>query len=384
MDHLPTSVDVAVSGGAFGHALAAAFARAQPDQPVLYLVDSDQAVADIREKGFAEHRFAKQLDAAGAGRVGLAEALRFPGNVIPTTHAAYAANGSQIQRLYVPAYKTVGLRERVGTEHGRYADLLGSECGVLSVAKGMEAGTHALPHEILKSIFGSRREVGVLLGGNLALDLAVGNPMIAEVAGSKKLTKDVQNLLDGSGMRVYRSRDVRKLDIAGPVKNVHAVFAGMVHALKQGASAEAAVTTRALAECERIAYALKFRFQFLQSAAGKLAGLRHRRGSDLRSMSVGRGVVNDYVLSVQHGATRNYAAGVKITELMQAGMSAQDAILVVSREDTVEGIDAVFPLTEFINRIGIPAPLIDILSKVLSDQMTLEEAKQFLMARPTR
>ena len=78
----------------------------------------------------------------------------------------------------------------------------------------------------------------------------------------------VQRALSTRSFRVYSSDDVVGVELAGAVKNVIAIAAGIVDGLGYGHNTVAALVTRGLAEISRLAVALGGRADTLAGLAG--------------------------------------------------------------------------------------------------------------------
>ena len=78
----------------------------------------------------------------------------------------------------------------------------------------------------------------------------------------------VQRALATGSFRVYSSEDVIGVELAGAVKNVIAIAAGIVDGLGYGHNTVAALITRGLAEIARLAVALGGRPDTLAGLAG--------------------------------------------------------------------------------------------------------------------
>jgi glycerol-3-phosphate dehydrogenase (NAD(P)+) len=99
--------------------------------------------------------------------------------------------------------------------------------------------------------------VCALSGPNLAGEIARGLPATTVAASSEEApAADVQRLFTDSSFRVYTSRDVAGVELAGALKNVVALAAGVADGMQQGDNAKAALMTRGLAEMSRLGHAL--------------------------------------------------------------------------------------------------------------------------------
>ncbi len=130
---------------------------------------------------------------------------------------------------------------------------------IVSVAKGIENTTSLRPDEILKDVLGSNNKCVVFSGPTIADELIRKLPATACIAcGDIKLAEKVQHVLsdDVDWLRVYTNTDVLGVELAGAMKNVIAIAAGIVDGIGAGDNAKAALLTRGLAEISRLGIAL--------------------------------------------------------------------------------------------------------------------------------
>ena len=126
---------------------------------------------------------------------------------------------------------------------------------VLSVVKGIEEHTHARMSEVIAEELPGR-PVAVLSGPNLAREIAAGKPAGTVIASDDaELAAELASVLANERFRVYTNPDVIGVELAGALKNVVALAAGMVDGLGFGDSAKAGIITRGLAEITRLGVA---------------------------------------------------------------------------------------------------------------------------------
>lgn len=137
---------------------------------------------------------------------------------------------------------------------------------VLSVAKGVETGTLLRPTQIIADVLrttgrddpdGAPRRIGCLSGPTIAAELARCLPaaMIA-ASDDPHFARSVQALFGTSWMRVYTNTDLVGVELAGAMKNVIAIAAGIVDGLRAGNNAKSALLARGLAEITRLGAAM--------------------------------------------------------------------------------------------------------------------------------
>jgi glycerol-3-phosphate dehydrogenase (NAD(P)+) len=139
---------------------------------------------------------------------------------------------------------------------------------VLSVVKGIEYGTFARPSQIIKATVGSR-SVSVLSGPSHAEELARGLPASVVVSGTAEdLNNRIRDLLSHQTFRVYTSSDALGVELAGALKNLLGIAAGICDGLGFGDNAKAALLTRGLVEIGRLGVELGGKHETFYGLAG--------------------------------------------------------------------------------------------------------------------
>lgn len=138
---------------------------------------------------------------------------------------------------------------------------------IISVSKGIEIATLRRPSEIIIETLGSH-EVCAASGPNIAGEMARHLPATMVVAAEscagpgaphiadEPLAMQVQELLTTPALRVYRNTDLLGVELAGALKNVIAIAAGILDGMGAGNNAKAALLTRGLVEITRLGTAL--------------------------------------------------------------------------------------------------------------------------------
>lgn len=127
---------------------------------------------------------------------------------------------------------------------------------IVSLAKGLEAGTRKRMTEVARDELPAH-PAGVLTGPNLAKEILAGDAAAAVIAFTDTtIAERLQPLFASKLFRVYTSTDVVGCEIAGVLKNVVALAAGMADGLGTGNNTRAAVITRGLAELTRLGVAM--------------------------------------------------------------------------------------------------------------------------------
>jgi glycerol-3-phosphate dehydrogenase (NAD(P)+) len=174
-------------------------------------------------------------------------------------------------------------------------------------------------------------------GPNLAREVAAGQPTATVVAVLDAAVADrLQQLFMSPTFRVYTNPDVVGCEIAGALKNVLAIGAGMAHGLEYGDNTKAALITRGLAELARLGVAL---------------------GGDPLTFA-GLAGMGDLIATCSSPQSRNRHVGVELgrgrpldeivaeMNMVAEGVKTTAAVLHLAAREQVE-----MPLAEFVGRV---------------------------------
>ncbi len=126
---------------------------------------------------------------------------------------------------------------------------------VLSATKGLEAGTLARMSQVVYELAPTARFV-VLSGPSFAREVYDGQPTLVVAASSDaEAARSAQQVFATPRFRVYTGGDVIGVELAGALKNVIAIAAGILDGLGLGSNTRAALITRGLAEMARLGVA---------------------------------------------------------------------------------------------------------------------------------
>jgi glycerol-3-phosphate dehydrogenase (NAD(P)+) len=154
--------------------------------------------------------------------------------------------------LVVVAIPTRFLRETLLGMVGQLA----ANCALVSVIKGIEISTFLRPSQIIADVLGTSR-VATLCGPSHAEEFARRLPCSVVVAGLEaELLRDAQGTFNSDRFRVYTNRDLLGVELAGALKNVVAIAAGISDGLGYGDNAKAGLLSRGLVEMTRFGVAL--------------------------------------------------------------------------------------------------------------------------------
>lgn len=225
---------------------------------------------------------------------------------------------------------------------------------VISLAKGLELGTHLRPSEIMAEAI-PNVPVGSLSGPTNALGVARGDPsaMVLAVDYAGAGVEEVQASLSSPTLRVYTSDDLAGVEYGGCLKNIYAIAAGCCDGLRLGDNTKAALLTRALAEMVRVGVALGARPETFYGLSG----------------------FGDLVATSYGGWSRNREFG------QQIGEGRDVAALVTNRRTVVEGYKTTEAFASLCAARKIDAPILREMHAILSEGKKPAAALASLMAR---
>ena len=199
--------------------------------------------------------------------------------------------------------------------------------------------------------------VAVLSGPNLATELQQGLPAASVLAGhDDNLITDLQQQLSTEQFRLYRNNDPLGTELAGGLKNVMAVAAGICDGLQLGANARASLLTRALAEMATVLHGLGGRQETLYGLAG----------------------IGDLLATATSPLSRNYRFGLCLAE----GLGRQQALAKVGA--TVEGVPTCEAITAMGQQQQWSLPITESVTAVLRSELSPSQALSQLMRRELR
>ncbi len=220
------------------------------------------------------------------------------------------------------------------------------DTAVVSAAKGIEESSFKLMSEVLKEELPQAR-VGALSGPNLAKEI-IAQEITATVIASEDaaLCDSVQNMLGSRYFRVYANNDRFGVELAGALKNVYAISAGMAASLNVGMNTVSVLITRSLAEMSRFAAKMGANPMTFLGLAG----------------------VGDLFVSCTSPLSRNFRVG-------QALASGQDIETAVKQVGQVaEGVNTTKIVKSKADDLGIYMPLVNALYDVMYRNKPIKQA----------
>ena len=275
--------------------------------------------------------------------------VRLPASIEVTADAAAALKSANVVLVCVP---TRGLRDAI--EH--MAMLIPAESLVVSAIKGIENETLLRPSQIIQEIAG--QQPVVVLGGPCHAEEIVTRKPASIVAACETLdaAERIQSLMSMESLRVYANSDQTGVELAGALKNVIAIAAGICDGLQFGDNAKAALVTRGLAEMMRFGTAMGATSETFFGLAG----------------------LGDLVVTCNSQHSRNRFVG----EALGRGKSlkeVQDSMTAVA-----EGIFTARSVYQLSQQKNINMPIAEQVYRVLFENKCPREATVELMQRPLK
>lgn len=232
---------------------------------------------------------------------------------------------------------------------------------IVNAAKGFERGTGRRISELFAAPDQAGKLVAhpfvVVSGPTFAHEVATGKPSAITVASQDLAAAElVAAHLRNPRLRTYPTNDVIGVELAGGLKNVLAIAAGVSDGFSFGANARAALITRGLAELMRLGAAVGARPETFMGLAG----------------------VGDLVLTCTDDQSRNRRFGLKLAQ----GYAPDEALAAIGQ--AVEGMGAAEEGQRLAERYEVDMPIVHAVHQVLYDGVTAREAVGQLLAREPR
>ncbi len=229
----------------------------------------------------------------------------------------------------------------------------------VSLTKGIEQDTLLPMTRVATDVLPSldRETTGVLSGPNLAREVMAGQPAATVVAmRDLAVAAELQRVFMTPTFRVYTNPDVVGAEMAGALKNVMAIAAGIARGLGFGMNTLAALVTRALAELARLGIAMGGH----PLTFGGLAG------------------VGDLMATCSSPESRNNRVGFELGKGRKLEEITREMRMVA------EGVKTSTAVLALAHRHGIEMPIADAVGRVLHEALDPRQAIAELMQREAK
>ena len=227
---------------------------------------------------------------------------------------------------------------------------------VVSASKGIENNTLLTMSEVITEVAppALSERLSFLSGPSFAREVAADFPTAVAVASEKEeVACRVQEIFNTEYFRVYTNNDVMGVELAGALKNVVALAAGVSDGLGFGHNTRAALITRGLAEMTRI---------------GMAKGANPITFAGLTGMG-------DLVLTCTGDLSRNRTVGLKLGQ----GETLKE--ILDSMNMVAEGVKTTLSAYQLAQKLGVDVPITEQMYRILYEDKDARQAVTDLMMR---
>jgi glycerol-3-phosphate dehydrogenase (NAD(P)+) len=318
-----------IGGGSWGIALSVTLAAKGHD---VHVWDLDKSLLDEMKADRENKRYLP--------------GVRFPEGLIIADTNRSAIEGAELVLFAVPA-------QHFGKAFQSAREFMNDSQVIVNVAKGIEMKSLRRMSEIAYEIWPEVR-YAVLSGPSHAEEVGRMLPTtVVSASNDPALAEYVQDVFMTERLRIYTNDDVTGVELAGALKNIIALGAGISDGMGFGDNAKAAMMTRGITEITRLGVRLGAK----ASTFGGLAG------------------IGDLIVTCTSMHSRNRRCGILIGE----GMEPEEAVKSVGM--VVEGFYTTEAAYELAKRAGVEMPITEAIYNVLKGKLSAKDAVPLLMGR---
>jgi glycerol-3-phosphate dehydrogenase (NAD(P)+) len=238
----------------------------------------------------------------------------------------------------------------------QFAPLLSRDAIIVSASKGIELDTLMPLSEVFKDVLPAEfhRRLCFLSGPSFAKEVAKKMPTAVALASYDPVAaRKAQEVMSSAYFRVYTNTDVIGVELAGALKNVVAIAAGVLEGMGFGYNTTAALLTRGLAEMSRLGVAM----------GGKPATFSGLAG------------MGDLVLTCTGGLSRNRTLGTRL------GTGEKLEMIMQGTKTVAEGVKTAKAARDLARKYAIEMPIVDEVYQLLYEGKDPKQAVKDLMNR---
>ncbi|WP_437205891.1 NAD(P)H-dependent glycerol-3-phosphate dehydrogenase [Planctomicrobium sp. SH664] len=227
---------------------------------------------------------------------------------------------------------------------------------VVSVIKGIENETFLRPSQVIEETIGSRVVIA-LSGPSHAEEIGRRLPAsVVAASGDVAMAKKVQKMFSTDRFRVYTNQDLIGAELAGAMKNIIGIAAGICDGLGFGDNAKSALMTRGIVEISRFGVALGAEPETFAGLAG----------------------IGDLITTCISPFGRNRQVGERL------GKGESLTQILATMEAVAEGVSTTRAVHDLAEQKGIDMPITSHVYQVLFEGLPPAEATDRLMSRQPR
>ncbi|MCE1165980.1 MAG: NAD(P)H-dependent glycerol-3-phosphate dehydrogenase [Bacteroidetes bacterium] len=226
---------------------------------------------------------------------------------------------------------------------------------VISASKGIEVGSYKLVSDILSDTFRVKKsKLACLSGPSHAEEVSRKIPTTVTCAANDiKLAKQISKIFSNDYFRVYSNSDLIGTELAGALKNVIAIAAGISDGAGFGDNTKAALMTRGMREIMRLGMKLKAKKETFFGLAG----------------------IGDLIVTCSSRHSRNRYVG------EQVGRGKRLDKVLKEMKMVAEGVPTTKSAYELSRRFGIELPITEMVYRILFKGVTPHNGMFELMTR---
>ncbi len=238
----------------------------------------------------------------------------------------------------------------------QYQEYLSPDVHLVSATKGIEEESLLRMSEVIQQVGSPYLQIklSVLSGPSFAKEVSQKMPTAVTVANDDlQESAYIQHLFSTSYFRVYRNNDLIGVELAGSLKNVIAIAAGISDGLGFGYNARAALITRGLAEMVRLGTSMGARAETFYGLAG----------------------AGDLILTCTSDLSRNRTLGRRL------GQGENLADILNGMKMVAEGVTTTKSAAHLAQKLQVEMPITEQVRAILFEGKEPGSAFQELMAR---
>uniref|UniRef100_A0A0E0Q5U1 Glycerol-3-phosphate dehydrogenase [NAD(+)] n=1 Tax=Oryza rufipogon TaxID=4529 RepID=A0A0E0Q5U1_ORYRU len=270
-----------------------------------------------------------------------------PENITATTSASDALAGADFCFHAVPFSSS--FLEGISTH-------VDPKLPFISLSKGLELNTLRTMSQIIPQALGNPRQPFIVLSGpSFAIELMNKLPTAMVVASKdKKLAAAVQQLLASPNLRISTSNDVTGVEIAGALKNVLAIAAGIVEGMHLGNNCMAALVAQGCSEIRWLATKMGAKPTTLSGLSGS----------------------GDIMLTCFVNLSRNRNVGLRL------GSGEKLDEIMNSMNQVAEGVSTAGAVIALAQKYHVKMPVLTAVARIIDNELTPKKAVMELMNLP--
>ena len=271
-----------------------------------------------------------------------------PENIMASSNIEYVLDNPNLVVVSVPSH---AVREVIRKIAPYLNDVV-----IVNTAKGFEPETKkrlsvAIKEELPDQM---RENVVVLSGPSHAEEVGLGMPTtVVSASENREAAEYVQDVFISYSFRVYTNPDILGVELAGALKNVIALAAGVSDGLGFGDNTKAALMTRGIAEIARLGVAMGANTMTFAGLAG----------------------IGDLIVTCTSMHSRNRRAGIQLGE----GKELSDVLGHMGM--VVEGVKTTKVAYRLSQEYNVEMPITEQVYKVLFEEESPKQGVSNLMGR---